>query len=72
MGFSITGAHCDCLANGCRYAKDAQEGPTPAQERDHLAEQCAELLHENKRLRAALEEIGNLPDEDNEWHGRDM
>jgi hypothetical protein len=29
----------------------AIEGPTAAQERDHLASQCAELLEENKRLR---------------------
>lgn len=39
------------------------EGPTPAQERDHLAEQCDTLLRENERLRAALELIaGNTSD----------
>lgn len=36
------------------YPELDQEGPTPAQERDHLAEQCTTLLRENERLRAAL------------------
>ena len=30
------------------------EGPTAEQERDHLAEQCAELLRENEGLRERL------------------
>jgi hypothetical protein len=36
------------------YQELDQEGPTPAQERDHLAEQCAALLRENEQLRAHL------------------
>jgi hypothetical protein len=40
----------------------ATEGPTLAQERDHLAEQCATLLQENRTLRAALERIIAIED----------
>lgn len=32
---------------------DPDEGPTAAQERDHLAEQCTTLLRENELLQAA-------------------
>lgn len=32
------------------------EGPTPEQERDHLADQCSTLLRENEKMLAALKE----------------
>ena len=38
------------------------EGPTAEQERDHLAKQCAELLCENKRLRAVIQSVSDHPD----------
>lgn len=45
------------------YPELDQEGPTPGQERDHLAEQCGALLRENERLRAALTEIDGWRDD---------
>jgi hypothetical protein len=36
---------------------DRSDGPTAEQEVEHLAGQCATLLRENERLRAALERI---------------